>query len=51
MSSGASVGSIYGSMILDTSQYEKALREIAGLSTNKGKMIENIIPRKLMIKN
>jgi len=40
MSSGASVGSIYGSMILDTSQYEKALREIAGLSTNKGKTIE-----------
>jgi len=35
MSSGASVGSIYSQMILDTSQYEQALREIVGM-TKKG---------------
>lgn len=32
MSAGASVGSIYSQMILDTSQYEKALRSIVGIT-------------------
>jgi tape measure domain-containing protein len=35
VSTGASVGSIYSQMILDTSQYEKALRDIVGM-TKKG---------------
>lgn len=43
MAAGATVGSIYGQMILDTSQYEAALREIVGLTSKGGKNIEKSI--------
>ena len=41
MSTGASVGSIYSQMILDTSQYEKALKELVGLNNKKSKNLES----------
>ena len=41
MSSGANVGSIYSQMILDTSQYEKALRDLVGLNNKKSKNLES----------
>lgn len=43
MTAGASVGSIYGQMILDTSQYEQALRQMVGLTTSGGKNMEKSI--------
>lgn len=42
---GASVGSIYGQMILDTSQYEAALRQLVGLTSKGGKNIESSIDK------
>ncbi|MDZ4726207.1 MAG: tape measure protein [Leptospira sp.] len=43
MTAGASVGSIYGQMILDTSQYEQALRSMVGLTSSGGKNMEKSI--------
>lgn len=43
MTAGANVGAIYGQMILDTSQYEQALRQMVGLTSSGGKNMEKSI--------